>query len=192
MGFFKELYDALPADSIDTLSTHRGTRVAQSIANNPYFFNGKVHDTAFRTVADPSSGPFTGVAVAGGANSFVFRLMANKSAEYPEGLLSKDDLKAWYGVTGPDDNLKANPGQERIPDGWYKRNIADTYTIPFVARDLAQYLAEHPETASVGGNTGKGKHRLCPFDLRVFVIPRNERHELTAVISQLIHRCQHQ
>lgn len=46
------------------------------------------------------------------------------------------------------------PGYERIPDNWYTRNTLDPYTIAFLAVDSAAMLLDHPEFASVGGNTG--------------------------------------
>ena len=38
--YFKELYNILPATSFATLSSHRNTRIQNSIHQNPYFFNG--------------------------------------------------------------------------------------------------------------------------------------------------------
>ncbi|KAJ3990890.1 Chloroperoxidase, partial [Lentinula boryana] len=51
---------------IDILTAFRLSRFQQSIANNPYFFNG----------------PITGVIVQPAAYQFIFRFMANKSEEY--------------------------------------------------------------------------------------------------------------
>lgn len=53
--------------------------------------------------------------------------MGNKSAEYPAGVLNKDVLKSFIGITGPEDNLTWTYGAERIPENWYKRNDADQY-----------------------------------------------------------------
>ena len=96
MGYFKDLYNRLPAASLDALSVQRSNRVEEAIAGNPDFFQGA----------------FTGIGVVGAATSFVFRLFGNKSEEYPGGYLSKDVLKSFCGVSGPDNALKWTPGTE--------------------------------------------------------------------------------
>ena len=142
---FKELY-ALGQqnnDSIDlsVLTAYRNTRFTQSIDNNPYFFNA----------------PFAGVIAQPAAWSFIYRFMANKSAEYPEGLLTGDVLKSFYSVTGDTpDSFVYTPGHEKIPDNWYKRNLVDYYTIPYLSIDSNVMALQHPEFLAVGGNTGTG------------------------------------
>lgn len=128
-------------DSIDlnVLTNYRVTRFQQSISNNPYFFNA----------------PFSGVLVTPAAYSFIYRFMANKSAEYPEGLLTGDVLKTFYSITGDYPNFKYTPGYEAFPNNWYKRNPVDYYTIPYFSVDLNTMALEHPQFLSVGGNTGK-------------------------------------
>lgn len=51
-------------------------------------------------------------------------------------------LKSFYGVTGDDDNLVANPGGERIPDNWYRR--PDDYSVAGVAVDLVNMASKNP------------------------------------------------
>ena len=138
MQYFMELYNTLPADSFRTISNHRNTRVQQAVNTNPYYFNG----------------PFTGVAIAGGATNFVFRLAANHSKEYPQGYLSKDVFATFWGFTGSGSDLTYQAGWDRIPDNWYRRPHDDEYSIPFVAEDLATYYVDHPGSARIGGNTG--------------------------------------
>jgi len=94
---FKDLYnlqkgktDAQSNYNLPLLTDFRAYRFNQSINNNPYFFNG----------------PFTGVAVQPAAYTFIYRFMANHSAEYPEGRLSKSVLKSFFSITGPDNALK--------------------------------------------------------------------------------------
>ncbi|GME36764.1 Chloroperoxidase [Neofusicoccum parvum] len=133
---------AIPNDQsnygLGVLTDFRVERFQQSIENNPYFFNA----------------PFSGVLVQPAAYTFIYRFMSNKSAENPEGVLTKEVLKSFFGFTGPDDDLVHNPGHERIPDNWYKRAIGDEYTIPFFALDLNAAALEHPQFLSIGGNTG--------------------------------------
>lgn len=94
---------------LSVLTPFRASRFQQSIANNPYFFNG----------------PFTGVLVQPAAYTFVYRFMANKSAAYPEGYLDGAVLNSFHAITGKPGNFKYTPGHERIPDNWYKRAIGD-------------------------------------------------------------------
>jgi Peroxidase, family 2 len=69
--------------NLAVLQEFRSKRFDQQIANNPYFFNG----------------PFSGVAVQPAAYTFIYRFMGNKSAEHPEGQLTQNVLKAFFGMT---------------------------------------------------------------------------------------------
>jgi len=81
--------------------------------------------------------------------------MANKSEEYPMGLLNGEVLKSFYSITDDYPNFQYTAGHERIPDNWYKRNLVDYYTIPYLTEDALAMSAVYPEFLSVGGNTGK-------------------------------------
>ena len=81
--------------------------------------------------------------------------MANKSSEYPEGLLTGDVLKTFYSITGDYPNFQYTPGHESFPDNWYKRNPVDYYSLPYVATDGVVMALQHTEFLSVGGNTGE-------------------------------------
>ncbi|KAL9616515.1 MAG: hypothetical protein Q9160_008631 [Pyrenula sp. 1 TL-2023] len=128
------------ANNIDlsVLTTYRTTRFQESISSNPYFFNA----------------PFSGVIAQPAAWSFIYRFMANKSAEAPEGILDGETLKSFYSIEGTYPDFTYTPGHERIPDNWYKRNPVDYYTIPYFSVDLNAMALQHPEFLSVGGNTG--------------------------------------
>ena len=52
-----------------------------------------------------ADGPFTGMAVSQAAFTFIYRFMANKSAEYPEGVLNQQVLKSFMSITGTDSNV---------------------------------------------------------------------------------------
>ncbi len=144
MSQFEALYSLQPDAStanynLDVLLQHRRNRFQQSIAENPYFFYG----------------PFTGPIVSQAAYTFIYRFMANKSAEYPEGTLNQDVLKSFFAISGDaPGSFVHHPGQERIPENWYRRAIGDEYTIPFFQTDLLSYVTQYPELLSVGGNTG--------------------------------------
>lgn len=124
---------------LQLLTDYRATRFNESINNNPYFFNA----------------PFSGVVAQPAAWAFIYRFMANKSEEYPEGQLNGDVLKSFYAITGDYPDFTYTPGYERIPDNWYTRNALDAYTIPYLSLDSTAMLLQYPEFGSVGGNTGK-------------------------------------
>lgn len=139
---FKALYELGQenGNTIDLalLTDYRNTRFQESLNKNPYFFNA----------------PFAGVLAQPAAWSFIYRFMANKSAEYPEGRLDLDTLKLFYSVTGDYPDFKYTAGHEKFPDNWYKRNPVDYYTIPYLEADTIAMGLKYPEFAAVGGNTG--------------------------------------
>ncbi|KAJ3875198.1 hypothetical protein F5051DRAFT_70095 [Lentinula edodes] len=125
---------------IDILTTFRSARFQQSIDNNPYFFNG----------------PITGLVFQPAGYQFIYRFMANKSEEYPEGRLDREVLKSFYGITGSEENgFDYTSGYERIPDNWYKRAIGDEYGIVSHFDELSGIALAHPRFLSIGGNTGQ-------------------------------------
>ena len=146
MERFKSLY-ALQEDETEETSNYdltvltqlRAERFQESKTTNPYFFNG----------------PFSGLLVQPAAYTFIFRFMANKSAEYPEGRLSQNVLKSFYSISGDSpEEFEYTPGWERIPDNWYKRAKGDEYGLSEFLTDVLAAAKEHPEFLSVGGNTG--------------------------------------
>lgn len=98
--------------TLDSLTSFRSHRFDTQIANNPYFFNG----------------PFSGVLVQPAAYTFIYRFMANHSAENPVGLLSYDVIQSWFGVQGSKGNYNAVVGTERIPDNWVSSSVLITLT----------------------------------------------------------------
>ncbi|KZF24852.1 Cloroperoxidase [Xylona heveae TC161] len=140
---FEALFDLQPDPAtanydLDVLLQHRKNRFQQSINENPYFFNA----------------PFSGLIVAQAAYTFIYRFMGNKSAEYPEGVLNQEVLKSFFSITGEPGNFQYTPGNERIPENWYKRAIGDEYTIAYFVSDAVSYQLAYPPLLSVGGNTG--------------------------------------
>lgn len=81
--------------------------------------------------------------------------MANKSSEYPKGLLTGDILKSFYAMSGDYPNFHYTPGHEAFPDSSCKRNPIDYYTIPYLSIDVNAIGLSHPPFFSVGRNTGK-------------------------------------
>ena len=135
------MYDRGKAEDnydLDLLYQYRYDRFQEGIHNNPYFFNA----------------PFSGAVAQPAAWSFVYRFMANHTAEHPEGRLTGEVLKSMYSITGDDGNFTYTPGHERIPENWYKRNSLDPYSFPFFLLDAVDQLVAHPEFGAIGGNTG--------------------------------------
>ncbi|PVH71859.1 Cloroperoxidase, partial [Cadophora sp. DSE1049] len=111
----------------------------ESIDNNPYYFTG-----AFSTVV-----------VVPAAYNFVINFMSNHSKEEPSGYLDGYNFKSFFGVTGEPANFKWLPGQERVPENWYRRPSSNQYTAPDVFIDVGIGYAAYPKTLKFGGNTGK-------------------------------------
>lgn len=144
MSQFKSLYNRQPNAAtanynLEVLRDFRGERFKESVAKNPYF--------AYL--------PFGGIEVSQAAFTFIYRFMSNKSAENPEGVLNKNVLKSFMSIQGPETNLQWVPGNEKIPDNWYKRNPADEYTIPYFEADILYFAQTQPEILTVGCNQGR-------------------------------------
>ncbi|CAO2653628.1 Nn.00g030390.m01.CDS01 [Neocucurbitaria sp. VM-36] len=137
---FQELIDYSPGGQVtlDSLTSFRSHRFDTQIANNPYFFNG----------------PFSGVLVQPAAYTFIYRFMANHSAENPAGLLSYDVIQSWFGVQGSNGNYNAVQGSERIPENWYKRAVEYPYETTYFLADVLNAAKLHPKFLDIGGNTG--------------------------------------
>nr|POF15021.1 aromatic peroxygenase [Quercus suber] len=144
MSQFKTLYnmqpDAATANyNMEIMRAFRGKRFQESIDKNPYF----------------SYQPFGGIEVSQAAFTFIYRFMANKSAENPEGILNKAVLKSFHSISGPENNLVWTPGHERIPDNWYKRHPSDEYSIPYFEADILYFAETQPEILTIGCNQGR-------------------------------------
>ncbi|APA09849.1 hypothetical protein SS1G_05925 [Sclerotinia sclerotiorum 1980 UF-70] len=154
VDLFQKYYDALiegvGADAqYQGLLDFRIDRFNNSITTNPYFF----------------SSPFAGVLVSPAGYNFPVRMMSNKSAEFPEGSLTKRDLMSFFAITGESGNFQYTPGHERIPDNWYKRAIGDEYSIVSFLADVVDFAVQYPPLLNIGGNTGK-PNTFTPVDLR--------------------------
>lgn len=91
--------------TLDGLAQDFLAKGKSSVDLNPYFF----------------SAAFSGVLVAPAAYIFVINLMSNHSAEEPSGFLDGETFKQFFAVTGNYPDFQWLPGQERIPDNWYRR-----------------------------------------------------------------------
>lgn len=67
-------------------------------------------------------------------------------------------LKSFFSITGArPGSFVYTPGNEKIPDNWYRRAIGDEYSIAFFLLDLLAAAETYPEFLSIGGNTGAVK-----------------------------------
>lgn len=134
--------------TLDGLAQDFQAKGQSSIANNPYFF----------------SAPFSGVLVAPAAYFFVINLMSNHTAEEPSGYLDGQMFKEFFAVKGTYPNFKWMPGQERIPDNWYKRPTISPYDIANADSDLGVQYAAYPDSFKLGGNVN-GVNSYAGVDL---------------------------
>ncbi|KXT16933.1 hypothetical protein AC579_4734 [Pseudocercospora musae] len=142
---FQDMINANPGGfvTLDGLAEYRSQRFARQKANNPYFFNA----------------PFPGLLVQPAAFTFIYRFMANHSAESPLGSLSYNVIQSWFGIEGQNGAYTAPFGHERIPENWYRRSLTAPYTIPYFLGDVVNFAALHPEFLDIGGNLdGKGNN----------------------------------
>lgn len=134
------LFGSPGTDAVSAMQQHRCNRVKESIAENPYYFNGPV--AGFITGSVP--------------HIFVARLFSNKSAENHIGALTPDILKSLFGVKGGPDpsTFTYEFGTEQIPHNWYKTAIGDEYGLVASVNDIVAMCSKCPIVCSIGGNTG--------------------------------------
>lgn len=134
---FQDLINHSPGGvvTLDSLTSFRSDRFDNQKATNPYFFNG----------------PFSGVLVQPAAYTFIYRFMANHSAENPIGELTYETIQSWFGVEGTNGNYNAVQGTERIPDNWYRRAIEYPYETTYFTVDALNAIKLHPKFLDVGG-----------------------------------------
>jgi len=140
---FNKLIAMSPGGTVtmDSLTDFRSYRFDTQIANNKYFFNG----------------PFTGVLVQPAAYTFIFRFMANHTADDPIGILPYDVLASWFAMTptpANDGTYSYAEGHERIPDNWYRRAQEYVYDTDYFTLDVVNAALLHPKFLDVGGNMG--------------------------------------
>jgi hypothetical protein len=134
---FQELIDYSPGGvvTLDSLTEFRSHRFDVQKQTNPYFFNG----------------PFSGVLVQPAAYTFIFRFMANHTAQDPTGILPYDVLKSWFGIEGNNGNYRAVQGGEKIPENWYRRALEYPYETTYFLADAVNAALLHPKFLDIGG-----------------------------------------
>ncbi|POS71959.1 oxidase [Diaporthe helianthi] len=149
MTLFKMAYDGAEGDVItmEDLGNRAAARFQESIEINPYFYYG----------------PYTGLFARNAGYAFSGRLLSNHSKEFPGGQLTKDVFKSFFAVTdNQNGEMVYNAGHERIPENWFRTPV--DYGLASLNLDLVSWAQQHPELASVGGNTG-GVNTFAGVDL---------------------------
>ncbi|PGH35241.1 hypothetical protein GX50_01937 [[Emmonsia] crescens] len=123
--------------NMDVMARRAADRFQESKVENPYFYYGPVTGLIFRNAG------------------YVFpgRLFRNHSRENPEGTLTKNIIKNFYGIYGEEDCFEYKEGWERIPENWYRTPV--DYGLIQFNLDITDWVLKYPELASIGGNLGK-------------------------------------
>lgn len=100
------------------------------------------------------SAPFSGL-VAPDAHNFVVHLMSNRSEANKGGYLDANTLKSFFSVTGDPGSFVHTPGNERIPDNWYKRPTSQPMNTVDTNVDTVINNQMYPGIIRFGGNTGQ-------------------------------------
>ncbi|KAL4967790.1 peroxidase family protein [Aspergillus stella-maris] len=140
MALFQEWYDSFDENgtfTLDMMADRAALRLEQAKATNPHFYYG----------------PVTGFVSRSAGFIFPVRLFANHSVENPEGVLTKEVVRNFFGVYGTEhEGLTYRKGWERVPENWYKTPV--DWGLVGLNIDLIAMTLKHPELASIGGNTG--------------------------------------
>lgn len=80
--------------------------------------------------------------------------MSNRSAENKGGVLDGETLKSFFSVTGEPGSFVHNPGQERVPENWYKRPTSQPMNTVDTNVDTVINDGMYPGIIRFGGNTG--------------------------------------
>jgi len=140
MHRWEHLYSMLGSDGFthDKAAAQAYYTAQYSLLNNPYYF----------------SAPFSGL-VAPDAHNFVVHLMSNRSDTNRGGELNGEVLKSFFAVTGEPGSFVHHPGQERIPENWYKRPTSQPMNTVDTNVDTVINDRMYPGIIRFGGNTGR-------------------------------------
>ncbi|EME78939.1 uncharacterized protein MYCFIDRAFT_60430 [Pseudocercospora fijiensis CIRAD86] len=141
INLFHRLYNSVPEGrpfTFHDMGAIAARRFHECIATSPNFYFG----------------PVSGMVVANAAKIFAARLFANYTdPAHPEGVLTHDILKSFFGICDYPRPFTYNIGWERIPERWTRRPGA--YGLLEFNFDLIQWIGWFPELASIGGNMGR-------------------------------------
>lgn len=143
LPYFKQLLDITNDTQnidYDDMTKFRKTRLLNSVNTNPnLFINVITFVLAIITYLLP------------------LRLFSNSL--YPpcnqKGCIDYETMKSFFAVTGNGPNLTYNPGQESIPDNWYRVPYGEEYGLKELNQDVLVAVGNDPTLLRLGGNTGE-------------------------------------
>lgn len=113
--------------SMDLLADQAARRWANSVATNPYFYYGPVSGMVSR-----NAGYF-----------FLGRILSNHTAEHPDGILTQEVFRSFFGVFKKDNGtFEYRKGHETIPNNWYRRTTE--YGLVPLNLDIVNWVLKHP------------------------------------------------
>jgi hypothetical protein len=162
MTLFRDIHDRADENgviSMDLLADQAARRWEYSVAHNPNFYYG----------------PVTGMVSRNAGYFFLGRLLSNHTAEHPDGILTQEVFRKFFGVyEGNNGTFEYRKGHETIPENWYRKPIE--YGLIPLNLDIVSWVMKHPvlgryvkhfnhyfpwvlasvltTLCSIGGNTG--------------------------------------
>jgi hypothetical protein len=130
MTLFRDIHDRADEDgiiSMELLAEQATRRWEYSVANNPAFYYG----------------PVTGMVSRNAGYFFLGRLLSNHTAENPDGVLTQEIFRKFFGVyKNEKGDLVYRKGHETIPDNWYRKPIE--YGLVPLNLDIVGWVTKHP------------------------------------------------
>jgi hypothetical protein len=130
MDHFLDLHDRADSNgviSMDLIAEQAARRFDHSVATNPNFYYG----------------PVTGMVSRNAGILFLGRLLSNHTAEHPDGILTQDIFRKFFGVyKNARGTLEYRQGHETIPENWYRKPVE--YGLVPLNLDLVSWVMKHP------------------------------------------------
>lgn len=131
MTLFRDIYDRADESgviSMDLLGEQAARRWDHSVSHNPDFYYG----------------PVTGMVSRNAGYMFLGRLLSNHTTESPDGVLSREVFKSFFGVfEDAQGSLEYRQGHETFPKNWYRRS--SDYGLVSLNLDIVSWVMKHPE-----------------------------------------------
>jgi hypothetical protein len=130
MTLFRDFHDRADDNgvlSMDLLAEQAARRWDYSVAHNPNFWYG----------------PVTGMVSRNAGYFFLGRLLSNHTAEHPEGLLTQEIFRSFFGVfENGNGSFEYRKGHETIPKNWYRKPVE--YGLIPLNLDIISWVMKHP------------------------------------------------
>lgn len=131
MTLFRDIYDRADETgviSMDLLAEQSARRWDYSVSHNPNFYYG----------------PVTGMVSRNAGYMFLGRLLSNHTEENPDGVLSREVFKSFFGVyEDARGSLEYRQGHEAFPENWFRRS--SDYGLVSLNLDIVSWVLKYPE-----------------------------------------------